>query len=54
MPLALALAMTEQSEKAIRQKIMQEKSCSEMEAFCLLALNPLLIFASKPLPLSIK
>jgi glutaminase len=26
MPLALALAMTEQSEKAIRQKIMQEKS----------------------------
>ncbi|CAC9424983.1 hypothetical protein [uncultured Gammaproteobacteria bacterium] len=32
MPLALALAMTEQSEKAIRQKIMQEKSCSEMEA----------------------
>lgn len=32
MPLALSLAMTEQSEKAHRQKIMQHKNCSEMEA----------------------
>jgi hypothetical protein len=32
MPLALALAMTEQSEKAIRQEIMQKNDCNEMEA----------------------
>jgi len=32
MPLALALAMTEQSEKAQRQKIMQDSNCSEMQA----------------------
>ena len=32
MPLALALAMTEQDEKAIRQKIMKRDNCSEMQA----------------------
>ncbi|SFV88976.1 Type IV secretory pathway, VirB4 components [hydrothermal vent metagenome] len=37
MPLALALAMTEQSEKAIRQKIMEKNDCSEMEAAYMIA-----------------
>jgi conjugative transfer ATPase len=32
MPLALSLAMTEQSEKAVRQKIMQSNNCNEMQA----------------------
>lgn len=32
MPLALALAMTEQSEKAQRQKTMQQSNCFEMQA----------------------
>ena len=37
MPLALALAMTEQSEKAIRQEIMQKNDCNEMEAAYMIA-----------------
>ncbi len=37
MPLALALAMTEQKEKATRQKIMQNNNCSELEAAYLIA-----------------
>lgn len=32
MPLALSLAMTEQDEKAMRQTIMQEHHCNEMQA----------------------
>lgn len=37
MPLALSLAMTEQSEKATRQKIMREHNCNEMEAAYMIA-----------------
>ncbi len=37
MPLALALAMTEQSEKATRQKIMEKNNCNEMEAAYMIA-----------------
>jgi hypothetical protein len=35
MPLALALAMTEQSEKAIRQEIMQKNDCNEIDLYVL-------------------